>query len=233
VSPKVEENASASQDIPVSPLFGATCCRHHSVKSLDGSPSDDADDGAAGGLVADRSAIDLAGGDEAVRDALAALASLGATPLEVPRMLRDFPSGLTLAAVTGTLYALKMYLALLHWNFGDDACDLLVLVGIMLSATGFFGEFVAAARLNRRLREASAEIDQRKRRFNESARARALRLNAYALASLDGTTATHSAMVAPEMAKVTPAFGFGFRLKVVRRILAVAERPNLRGRADH
>jgi hypothetical protein len=148
-------------------------------------------------------------------------------------MLRDFPSGLTLAAVTGTLYALKMYLALLHWNFGDDACDLLVLVGIMLSATGFFGEFVAAARLNRRLREASAEIDQRKRRFNESARARALRLNAYALASLDGTTATHSAMVAPEMAKVTPAFGFGFRLKVVRRILAVAERPNLRGRADH
>jgi hypothetical protein len=120
------------------------------VKSLDGSPSDDADDGAAGGLVADRSAIDLAGGDEAVRDALAALASLGATPPEVPRMLRDFPSGLTLAAVTGTLYALKMYLALLHWNFGDDACDLLVLVGIMLSATGFFGEFVAAARLNPR-----------------------------------------------------------------------------------
>ena len=93
-------------------------------------------------------------------------------------MLRDFPSGLTLAAVTGTLYALKMYLALLHWNFGDDACDLLVLVGIMLSATGFFGVFVAAARLNRRLLEASAEIDQRKRRFNESARARALRLNA-------------------------------------------------------
>ena len=95
----------------------------------------------------------------------------------------------------------------------------------MLSATGFFGEFVAAARLNRRLRKASAEIDQRKRRFNESARARALRLNAYALASLDGTTATHSAMVAPEMAKVTPAFGFGFRLKVVGRILAVVERP--------
>lgn len=91
------------------------------MKSLDGSPSDDADDGAAGGLVADRSAIDLAGGDEAIRDALAALASLGATPPEVPRMLRDFPSGLTLAAVTGTLYALKMYLALLHWNFGDDA----------------------------------------------------------------------------------------------------------------
>ncbi len=32
-------------------------------------------------------------------------------------------------------------------------------------------------------------------------------------------------MVAPEMAKVTPAFGFGFRLKVVGRILAVVERP--------
>ena len=71
------KNASASQDIPVSPLFTATGCRHHWVKSLDGSLSDDADDGAAGGLVADRSAIDLAGGDEAVRDALAALASLG------------------------------------------------------------------------------------------------------------------------------------------------------------
>ena len=154
MSPKVEENASASQDIPVSPLFTATGCRHHWVKSLDGSLSDDADDGAAGGLVADRSAIDLAGGDEAVRDALAALASLGRHH-QRSRGCCETPSGLTLAAVTGTLYALKMYLALLHWNFGDDACDLLVLVGIMLSATGFFGEFVAAARLNRRSRESA------------------------------------------------------------------------------
>ena len=41
-------------------------------------------------------------------------------------------------------------------EFGDDPWDLLVLVVIMLSGMGFFAEFVAA-RLNRRLRTASAQ----------------------------------------------------------------------------
>ena len=96
-------------------------------------------------------------------------------------MRQDFFSGLTLAAITGALYALGMYFGPVSWSPGDDAWDLLVLVGIMLSVSGFFAEFLGS-RLNRRLREASAEIDERSRRFDESIRARALRLNAYALA---------------------------------------------------
>ena len=60
-------------------------------------------------------------------------------------MLRDFFSAVILAGVTGALYALGMYLGPLHRNLGNDARDLLVLVGLMLSATGFFVEFVAFA----------------------------------------------------------------------------------------
>jgi hypothetical protein len=41
---------------------------------------------------------------------------------------------------------------------GADAWNVLLLVGIMLSAMGFFAEFVAS-NLNRRLRERMAEID--------------------------------------------------------------------------
>ena len=96
--------------------------------------------------------------------------------------------------------ALGMYFGSVSWSPGDDAWDLLVLVGIMLSVSGFFAE-VLGSRLNRGLREASAEIDQRNRRFDESARARAVRLNAPAFASL-GRTATDADMVACETAKV-------------------------------
>jgi hypothetical protein len=96
-------------------------------------------------------------------------------------MLRDVFSGLTLAAITGALYALVMYFCPVSWNLGDDAWNLLVLVGIMLSVSGFFAEFLGS-RLNRRLREDMAEIDERSRRFDESIRTRALRLNEYALA---------------------------------------------------
>jgi hypothetical protein len=53
----------------------------------------------------------------------------------------------------------------------------------MLSVSGFFAEFLGSW-LTRRLREGSAEIDERNRRFDESIRARALRLNAYAAAPL-------------------------------------------------
>jgi hypothetical protein len=106
-----------------------------------------------------------------------------------PIMLRDFFYAVILAGVTGALYPLAMYLVPLHWNLGDDARDLLVLVVLMLSATGFFVEFVAS-RLNRRLRETMAVTDECSRRFDESARARALRLNAYAFAPLRCTAAT-------------------------------------------
>jgi hypothetical protein len=118
-------------------------------------------------------------------------------------MLRDIFSGLTLAAVTGALYALGNVFGPLNWKLGDDAFGLLVLVGIMLSVIGFFAEFIGSA-LNRRMREASAEIDERSRQFDESARASALRLNAYALAGPDCMAATDPAMVASEAAKVIP-----------------------------
>jgi multisubunit Na+/H+ antiporter MnhB subunit len=67
-------------------------------------------------------------------------------------MLRGVLSGLVVAAVTGVLFALVMYFCPVSWNLGDDAWNLLVLVGIMLSGSGFFAEFLGS-RLNRGLRE--------------------------------------------------------------------------------
>jgi hypothetical protein len=116
-------------------------------------------------------------------------------------MLRDVFSGLTLAAVTGALYALGMYFGPVNWTFGDDTWDMLVLIGIMLSVSGFFAEFLGS-RLSRRLREASIEIYESSGRFDESSRARALRLNAYARAPLGCTAAANSDM--KRMAKVIP-----------------------------
>ncbi|MGZ8360710.1 MAG: hypothetical protein ACXWUX_09340 [Allosphingosinicella sp.] len=104
-------------------------------------------------------------------------------------MLRDFGSALILAAVTGALYALGMYLGPLHWNLGDDARDLLVLVGLMLSATGFFVEFLAS-RLSRRLHQGMRVMDNRSRRLDDIARERANRLNAHASAPVGCETAT-------------------------------------------
>jgi hypothetical protein len=77
----------------------------------------------------------------------------------------------------------------------------LVLVGIMLSVSGFFAEFFGS-RLNRRLSEDMPKIDERYRRFDESIRARALRLNSYALAPLGCTAATNADM--NRVAKVIP-----------------------------
>jgi hypothetical protein len=119
-------------------------------------------------------------------------------------MLRDVLSGLFVAAATAVLFALVMHFGPVSCNFGDDAWNLLVLVGIVMSAGGLFAE-VLGSRLNRGLREASAEIDERSRLFDESIRARALRLNAYALAPLGCTMATDAtAIVASQTAKVIP-----------------------------
>ena len=63
-------------------------------------------------------------------------------------MWQDFLSGLTLTAITGPLYTLGMYFGSVIWRPGDDAWDLLVLLGIMLSASGFFAEFFGS-RLSR------------------------------------------------------------------------------------
>ena len=48
-------------------------------------------------------------------------------------MLRNVFSGLVVAAIMAALYALGMYFGPLNWKLGDDAFDLLVLVGTMLS----------------------------------------------------------------------------------------------------
>jgi hypothetical protein len=118
-------------------------------------------------------------------------------------MLRDFVSALILAAVTGALYVLGMYLGPLHWKLGDDAWDLLVLVGLMLSAVAFFAEFIGS-RLSRRLREDMAATDERYRRLKDATRERASRLNTYAPAPVGCTTATDTAIVAAETDKVIP-----------------------------
>jgi hypothetical protein len=89
-------------------------------------------------------------------------------------MLRDFRSALILAALTGTLYALGIYLSPLRSNVGDGAWNLLVLLGIVLSATGFVVEFVAS-RLSRRLREGGTVFDDH---LDAIAREKAMRLNA-------------------------------------------------------
>jgi hypothetical protein len=63
-------------------------------------------------------------------------------------MLRDIRSGLRLAALTASLYALGLHLGPLRWGLGDDAHDLLVVVGIVLSITAFAAE-VLGSRLSR------------------------------------------------------------------------------------
>lgn len=60
-------------------------------------------------------------------------------------MLRGVLSGLTLAAVTAAPYALGMQFGPLTWTLGGDGFDLLLVVGVMLSATGFFAEFLSSA----------------------------------------------------------------------------------------
>ena len=128
-------------------------------------------------------------------------------------MLRDVCSGLPLAAMIGVLCALEMYFGPLSWKLGDDAFDLLVVVGIMLSGTAFFVEFLGSS-LNRQLREADAEIKRRSRRFEENARVRALQLNAYAVRRRDCVAATEAALREPKTAEVIP---FSARRERLRR----------------
>jgi hypothetical protein len=96
-------------------------------------------------------------------------------------MLRDFRCALILSALTGTLYALGIYLSPLRPNVGDGAWNLLVLLGIVLSVIGFVVEFVAS-RLSRRLREGGPAFDDR---LDAIAREKAMRLNACLPTSAD------------------------------------------------
>jgi hypothetical protein len=83
---------------------------------------------------------------------------------------------------------------------GDDAFDLLVVVGTMLSATAFFVESLGSC-LDRRLRHDMARADDRTRLFEEAMCARAFRLNAYGVGQRDfiaaPDTASKTAMVIP------------------------------------
>jgi hypothetical protein len=104
-------------------------------------------------------------------------------------MLRPLLAGLTMSALTAVLYALWCFFVPRQWGLGADAWDVLLLVGIMLSAMGFFAGFIASAS-SRRLREDIAEIDERNRRPGEIARETANRLNALALAPVCCKTTT-------------------------------------------
>jgi hypothetical protein len=128
-------------------------------------------------------------------------------------MLPDICSGLALAALTGALYALGMHFGPLNWNLGDDAFDLLVVVGIMLSATAFFVESLGSC-LDRRLRQDMAKADDRTLLFEEAIRTQAFRLNAYAVAQRDSITAPDTAVREPKTAKVIP---FPARRQQLRR----------------
>jgi ABC-type Fe3+-siderophore transport system permease subunit len=68
-------------------------------------------------------------------------------------MMRDCLSGLGLAAITGALYALGVVLGPCQWNVGGGAPDLLLLVGIMVSAVAFFTELLGS-RLHRQAQSA-------------------------------------------------------------------------------
>ena len=128
-------------------------------------------------------------------------------------MLRPLLTGLAMSALIAALYALWCFFVLRQLGSGADARDVFLLVGIMLSAMGFFAEFIGF-RLNCRAREDTAEIDERYRRFDESARAKALRLNAHIHRQIGCTGTTDTAMAGSATgAKVIPfpAIGRGTR----------------------
>ena len=106
-------------------------------------------------------------------------------------MLRSLLAGLAMSALTAALYALWCLFVPRQWGLGADGWDVLLLVGVMLSAMGFFAGFICS-RLDCRAQEDTAAIDERNRRLDEMAREKASRLNAYALASVDCATAADS-----------------------------------------
>jgi hypothetical protein len=65
-------------------------------------------------------------------------------------MLRSLLAGLAMSALTAALYALRSFLVPRQWGLGADAWDVLLLVGILLSAASFFAVF-EAWRISRRL----------------------------------------------------------------------------------
>lgn len=118
-------------------------------------------------------------------------------------MLRDVLSGLTLAAVTGVLYAIWMQFGPLTWKLGGAGFDLLLVVGVMLSAMAFFVD-VLGARLDQRLHTEMAKADERNRLFDEVRSARALRLNTDAIERRDFIAAPNTVVREPEKAEGLP-----------------------------
>lgn len=118
-------------------------------------------------------------------------------------MLRDVLSGLALAAVTGVLYAIWMQFGPLTWKLGGAGFDLLLVVGVMLSAMAFFVE-VIGARLDQHLHTEMAKADERNRLFDAVRSVRALRLNADAVERRDLTAAPNTAVREPETADRLP-----------------------------
>jgi hypothetical protein len=91
-------------------------------------------------------------------------------------MLRDVVTGLVWTGFAFAYFAFVMSLSPLQG--ADGVWDLLVILGGGITAIVFLHVYIAA-RDDRRLRVYQAKMDEQDRRARETARASALRLNAY------------------------------------------------------
>ncbi len=91
-------------------------------------------------------------------------------------MVRDLLFGVAMNVLTAAGYAWWCWIFPRLWGVDAAGWDVLLTVGIQLTATSFCAVF-AASRIVRRLDEEFAEREERSRRFDEDRRAAALRLN--------------------------------------------------------
>lgn len=101
-------------------------------------------------------------------------------------MLRDVGYAVAVAATVGALYALGVSSSPLTFDFGSRAWDIVVLIGIMWMALGFLTGLLCS-RFDGRLDDRMADVEERRRLFEEQALARAFRLNTCRHAVIAGT----------------------------------------------
>jgi hypothetical protein len=93
-------------------------------------------------------------------------------------MLRDAVTGLVWAGLAFACFMLAMSLSPPHGRLAGEAWDLLLILGGGLAAILFLHGFMET-RDDRRLRAYEAKMQEQDRRARETAREKALRLNAY------------------------------------------------------
>lgn len=117
-------------------------------------------------------------------------------------MLRDVITGLIWAGLAFAYFVVAMYLSPPLGRFAGEAWDLLLILGSGLAAIVFL-HFFMDARDDRRLRAYQAKMDEQDRRARETAREKALRLNAYVPAPAGCETTAGSVASAPK-AQIIP-----------------------------